>query len=101
MQDPTSTSPDSIMPAYPWLLEDRLDLSRTQKKIEVMMMLGVPYTNEEALNAVALAEEQAAQIAAELAEQAPEFANLDDRAIIALVAYLQRLGTDISAEGDH
>lgn len=101
MRDPTSTSPGSIMPAYPWILEDTLDLRRTQKKIGVLRTLGVPYTNEEYDNAVEIARQQAAQIAAELGEQAPEFANMEDRAIIALIAYMQRLGTDLDSEGDN
>ena len=101
MEDPTSTSPDSIMPAYPWLLTDELDLSKTERKIQVHMMLGVPYDIEEADNAVELARAQAAEVAAELAEQDPALAGMEDKAIIALVAYMQRLGTDIKDdEGD-
>jgi cbb3-type cytochrome oxidase cytochrome c subunit len=56
-------------------------------------MLGVPY-GAELNNAAALAETQAQHIAAELAQQGGP-AGLDDREVIALIAYMQRLGTDI------
>lgn len=99
MIDPRSTNTRSIMPAYPWLETDELDLSQTQKKIETMIFLGVPYTPEQAESAVDDARAQATQIAQELHEQGGP-AGLHDRDLIALIAYLQRLGTDISnAEG--
>ncbi len=98
MKDPTSVVQGSIMPAYPWMLTDELDLSQTRRKVEVMMMLGVPYTQEEAENAVELARAQAEEIGRELAGQNRDFAGLEDRAIIALVAYLQRLGTDLNTD---
>jgi cbb3-type cytochrome c oxidase subunit II len=100
MEDPRSTSPRSIMPPYAWLLNKELDLSRLPSKIEVLQTLGVPYTADELGNAIAHAEGQAREIAAEVAQQGgPE--GLDHKEIVALVAYLQRLGADLkSAAGD-
>ena len=43
MENPRSMSPGSIMPPYPWLIENQLDISLTSKKINVMRTLGVPY----------------------------------------------------------
>ncbi|MBA2664733.1 MAG: cytochrome-c oxidase, cbb3-type subunit I [Bradymonadaceae bacterium] len=97
MEDPRSTSPSSIMPSYPWLLTKSLDLGSTQKKLEVMMMLGVPYTIDQADQAIDLAQAQALEIAREIAEQGgPE--GLEDKEIVALIAYMQRLGIDIKRE---
>jgi cytochrome c oxidase cbb3-type subunit I/II len=93
MQDPTSTTPRSIMPPFPWMLTDDLDWASIQRKVDVMAMLGVPYG--EAVNkAEAMAHTQAATIAREIeAQGGPK--GLEHKQIIALVAYLQRLGTDI------
>jgi cytochrome c oxidase cbb3-type subunit I/II len=95
MEDPRSTTPNSNMPPYPWLLTKELDLSRTQNKVQTLMMLNVPYGIETADNAADIARAQAREIAAEI-EAAGGPTGLEDKQIIALVAYLQRLGTDIS-----
>ena len=93
MQDPRSTSPGSIMPAYPWLLTRKLDTSATVKKVSLMRKLGVPYPENYELQAMADLKAQAKAISDNLAQTgAPMDA---DREIIALIAYLQRLGTDI------
>ncbi|MFN3753795.1 cytochrome-c oxidase, cbb3-type subunit I [Flavobacterium sp.] len=101
MYDPQSISPGSIMPRYQWLIKDKLDNSTLQAKLEAMVTLGVPYSNEEVANAVKISDEQAAKIEARLLANADikkAFGNatvpLKDREIVALIAYLQRLGTD-------
>ena len=93
MLDPKSMSPGSIMPPFPWLISDDLDISDTGAKIRAMQKLGVPY--EEGFDAVANDKlmEQAKQIAANLKESGIEVEPTKE--IIALIAYLQRLGTDI------
>ena len=98
MEDPRSTSPQSVMPAYPWLLEDDLDLSYTQSKVEAMMMLNVPYGPQVAANAQQLAQSQAEVVANEIVQSGGP-AGLEDKEIVALIAYLQRLGTDLKASG--
>lgn len=102
MERPESTSPGSIMPDYPWLIRNKLRTRDTNKKIEVMQELGVPYPINyvEEGQAMRDLEEQAEQIAAELREQMPDRADevQADREIIALIAYLQRLGVDGTKE---
>jgi cytochrome c oxidase cbb3-type subunit I/II len=93
MQDPKSTTPQSIMPAYAWMLEKDLDFASIQPRIDAMVMLGVPY-GKAVLNAEKMAREQAEQVAAEIVKQGGP-AGLESKEIVALVAYLQRLGTDI------
>jgi cytochrome c oxidase cbb3-type subunit I/II len=97
MQEPRSTTPQSIMPPYPWLEADDLDYSVTQSHVDGMAMLGVPY-GDSVKNAEEQARTQAKEIAARVAEQGgPQ--GLESKKIIALVAYLQRLGTDIKKSG--
>ncbi|MEK6476939.1 cytochrome-c oxidase, cbb3-type subunit I [Catalinimonas sp. 4WD22] len=97
MLDPESMSPGSIMPPYPWMFEQDLDVSNLAGKIEAMQTLGVPYPEGYA-DGQALEDlnKQAAAIAANLKESGIEVKA--DKEIIALIAYLQRLGTDIKGE---
>ncbi|GAA4827399.1 cytochrome-c oxidase, cbb3-type subunit I [Algivirga pacifica] len=93
MLDPQSISPGSVMPPYPWLIENDLDKSNTAAKIEAMQTLGVPYPEGYADQALADLDAQAQKIAEGLNK---ENIPVDkDKEIIALIAYLQRLGTDI------
>ncbi|MBS3992531.1 MAG: cytochrome-c oxidase, cbb3-type subunit I [Bacteroidetes bacterium] len=100
MIDPRSTSPGSIMPSYPWLVDNQLDYSAIETKMTNLRKLGVPYTDEEIAKARITLEEEAAMVEHNL-RQDPEFIkNYDNRLvhqkeIVALIAYLQRLGTDI------
>ncbi len=102
MEDPRSTSPNSIMPPYDWLLRKRLNLSSISSRLRVLRTLGVPYTDDEIANAATLAQEQARAIAADVASQGGP-AGLEDKEIVAMVAYLQSLGaylrTGTAAEG--
>ncbi len=94
MRDPTSTSPNSIMPPYPWLLENEMDLSELDDKLATLSMLGDPYSKTEIDNAQEIAREEANKIADEIVEQGgPE--GLEDKQIVALIAYLQSLGTEV------
>ncbi|MGV9004046.1 cytochrome-c oxidase, cbb3-type subunit I [Flavobacterium sp.] len=102
MYDPQSISPGSIMPRYQWLIKDELDNSTIKTKLEVMVTLGVPYTKEEIASVMQNMDAQATKIATKLLSN-PEinkaFGNdtakpLKNREIVALIAYLQRLGTD-------
>jgi cytochrome c oxidase cbb3-type subunit I/II len=95
MENPRSTSPGSTMPPYPWLLENDLDISTTEAKINALRKIGVPYP--EGFEKVANSElkKQAEQIALDL--QKAGIPAEPQKEIIALIAYLQRLGTDIKA----
>lgn len=95
MEDPRSTSPGSIMPTYGWLLEDKYDPSDIQASLTALSKVGVPYTQEEIDGAPAALEKQGKEIVARLAEQKRQ-AEWDDE-IVALIAYLQRLGKDSKA----
>ena len=93
MYDPRSMSAGSLMPAYTHLFEDAIDTATTAAKIEAMRTLGVPYPKDFASEANADLEQQAKGVVASLANEKIETA--PDKEIIALIAYLQRLGTDI------
>ncbi|MBK6937928.1 MAG: cytochrome-c oxidase, cbb3-type subunit I [Chitinophagaceae bacterium] len=96
MYDPRSTSPGSIMPRYIWLFKRTLDISSTPAKIRAMRTLGVPYEKGYDQTANADLATQAQSIADNLKKDKIEIAA--DREIIALIAYLQRLGRDIKNE---
>jgi len=95
MEDPRAITQKSIMPAYPRLLKDPLDFAAIQRRVDVMAMLGVPYGD--AVNrAPEMARAQADSLAKGVeGEGGPK--GLQDKQIIALVAYLQRLGRDVKA----
>jgi cytochrome c oxidase cbb3-type subunit I/II len=112
MYDPQSTSSGSIMPSYKWIIRNELDKSDTETKMRVMLKLGVPYSLEDIANAQELMLEQGTQIEKNLytdpdfAENyeadkkagGSEFIEMRNREIVALIAYLQRLGTDIKVK---
>ena len=98
MEDPRSTSPRSIMPPYDWLLRRDAHLDNLPARLRALRKVGVPYSDEEIEQAVSLARAQAQTIADEVAQQGgPQ--GLAGKEIIAMVAYLQRLGTDLNAAG--
>jgi len=97
MLNPQRLNEQSIMPVYKWLIADDLDISTTAKKIRVMQFLGVPYpegydkiANDDLLK-------QAQGIADDLKSQGIQVAPTKE--IIAMIAYLQRLGKDVHAAG--
>ena len=96
MENPRSTSPGSIMPNYTWLLNDKLDTTVVSDRMRALRKVGVPYTDEEIKNASRSIDAQSKKIVANLATGSITNAP-SDREIIALIAYLQRLGTDIKA----
>lgn len=103
MREPGSTSPKSIMPPYPWLYTQSLNTSSTKAKISAMRTLGVPYANGYENIALNDLKAQASNVAAELKKEGfdlnPEDGiKLEDSEIVALIAYLQKLGKDIKPE---
>ncbi len=102
MMDPRTTSEGSIMPMYPWLIKNTLDYSMLEAKLKTLKTLGVPYTEAEITGAKANLEAQAKLIEESL-HQDPEFvknyadSKIQEKEIVALIAYLQRLGMDIKA----
>ena len=86
----------SIMPVYDWLLKNKMDLTLLPDKLKALKEVGVPYSKKEIKDAVSLAEAQANAIGMDLENAGrPGYA---DKEITALIAYLQRLGTDIKGQ---
>ncbi len=98
LEDPRSTSKKSVMPAYAHLLSDDIEWDVIQRRVDAMAMLGVPYDAQALAEAQTLAHRQADQLAAQLVQQGgPQ--GMADKDVIALIAYLQRLGKDIALDG--
>lgn len=93
MLDPRSMSPGSIMPTYPWLLRHDLNTEYTAAKIKALRTLGTPYPEDYDANAELT--KQAQTVADNLRKDGIKQENLEKKEIVALIAYLQRLGTDI------
>ena len=115
LHNPRAVVPESNMPAFPWLEENTLDGELTAKKMEVFRDFGVPYTDEDIANAQQNMTEQGTQIEQNLyadpdfvknyeadkkyaEDNGLPFVEMKDREIVALIAYLQRLGTDIKVK---
>lgn len=95
MLDPTTMSPGSIMPAYPWLITRTLNTDDIPDKIKVLRLLGTPYQAGYEQIAVQDLQKQAEKVAKSLRQDGIEDEALETKEIVALIAYLQRLGTDI------
>ncbi|WP_347374956.1 cytochrome-c oxidase, cbb3-type subunit I [Aequorivita sp. Q41] len=115
MYDPQGTSTGSIMPRYTWLITSELDKSTTEAKMRALVTLGVPYSEEEIASAQELMDEQGTKIEKNLyndpdfektyeadkkyaQENGEDFIEMKNREIVAVIAYLQRLGTDIKVK---
>ena len=114
--NPQSISAGSIMPGYKWLFDNEaMDNSTLQKKMEVMVTLGVPYTDAQVANAETDLRAQAIKIEESLKNdpdfvisydnskkkaeaRGEKFVPMNEREIVALIAYIQRLGTDIKVK---
>jgi cytochrome c oxidase cbb3-type subunit I/II len=103
---PKDVSPGSVMPAYTWLKENDLDVSLIEKKIEAMRTMGVPYKENYSKQAKSDLNKQALVIATDIVNNLPkelqknidkqaEIDKLKSKEIVAVIAYMQRLGIDI------
>jgi cytochrome c oxidase cbb3-type subunit I/II len=90
MRDPRQISPGSTMPLYPWLFSDKTDIAALPNKIAVQRKIGVPYGPMTELEIKQACEIQSNAIATDLKNAGAEVA--PDREIVALIAYLQKLG---------
>lgn len=93
LEDPRSTSPGSLMPSYSHLSKTPLDWTLLEPKLKAMQRLGVPYSDQDILEAPSHAARQAQLIATHIGHADSD--HLEDSEMVALIAYLQRLGTDI------
>jgi len=92
MRDPRSTSPGSIMPRYGWLVEDGIDAKDVRASLKALQRVGVPYTDAQVAGVAESIAQQGDSISRNLAGMGIEVEG--DREIVALIAYLQRLGRD-------
>jgi len=92
MNDPRSTSPGSIMPAYPWMLEYTVNPSRVTKSVAALQRLGHPYMDVTEDNVRSSMQSQGNGIVERLRSAGIE--TQWDREIVAMIAYMQRLGSD-------
>jgi cytochrome c oxidase cbb3-type subunit I/II len=97
MDDPGAVSPGSIMPRYPWLLTQKLETNSLPARIAALRKVGVPYCEGYEQAALAEMQKQADTLVTSL--KTASIKTEADREIIALIAYLQRLGTDIKPTG--
>jgi cytochrome c oxidase cbb3-type subunit I/II len=96
LESPRSTSPGSIMPNYPWLLSQKLDTTSLPARIQALRKIGVPYP--EGFENGAAQKDLQAQAEKVVANLKNGMITAEtNREIIAVIAYLQRLGTDIKA----
>ena len=93
MDDPQAISPGTIMPAYPFMLDRELDTASTPAKIKAMRTMGVPYAEGYEYIANKDLMDQAARIQGNLLKDSIRVK--PNAEILAVIAYLQRLGTDI------
>ncbi len=94
MRNPREVSEGSIMPNYPWLISSKLDTRYTRKKMEVLRQLGADYSDQQISSSNELLKTQADAIVVRLKKD--KIADAEgDKEIVALIAYLQKLGSDI------
>jgi cytochrome c oxidase cbb3-type subunit I/II len=91
---PSQISPGTLMPPYPWLLEKKIDFESIPTRMLALKRVGVPYTEQDRAQAIDDAKRQAKQISDAII-QANGRADLEDKQVVALIAYLKRLGTDL------
>ncbi len=98
LNNPPDTSPNSIMPAYPHLLDGQIDFEQIAGHVAALKAVGVPYSDQDVQGAADSARKQAAAVAKQIADEGkdPSLASATaDRKVTALIAYLMRLGTDL------
>jgi cytochrome c oxidase cbb3-type subunit I/II len=99
LENPRQINDKSVMPGYPWLLSKSIDFESIPAHLRALNKVGVPYDEATMSGAAADARRQAQQLAKQVVEQKGP-GGLEDKQVIALVAYLQRIGTDLFASPD-
>ena len=92
MRDPRSTSPGSVMPPYAWLIRDAIDPDDVAASVRALRRVGVPYSDDELANVANQLQAQGSAIVERLAGTGIQ--TTWDREIVAMIAYLQRLGQE-------
>jgi cytochrome c oxidase cbb3-type subunit I/II len=88
--DPRAITEGSNMPSYAHLATEKVDLTLTNQKLSAMRSIGVPYTNDDIATAQADANAQGELLVKDLAAEGVQVA--PDTSMVAVIAYLQRLG---------
>jgi cytochrome c oxidase cbb3-type subunit I/II len=96
LDNPAVITPGSVMPRFTWLEQDKIDFDEMSVRLRAMRHLGVPYTDTDVANASDNAKAQAKMIAQKIVDQGGQ-PGFEDKDVVALIAYLQRLGTDLHA----
>jgi cytochrome c oxidase cbb3-type subunit I/II len=91
MLTPTEISPGSNMPSYAFLKDRTIDEASIQPRLEALRVVGVPYSEADVSAAAALVDSQQQLIVDDL--KAGGVDADPNSELIALIAYLQRLGT--------
>lgn len=99
MYDPREVVMGSIMPSYKWLFKKKTDLGVLPTKLRTLKAMGAPYDDEVIENARELAKIQAAEITKNMASAGVDM-KMQDKQIVALIAYLQRLGKTVETISD-
>lgn len=84
----------SLMPRYTWFYTQKIDFNLIPKKVKAMQKLGVPYTDEDVANSMSNAKAQAKIILEDLTKSGNVTSDFEDKEVLALISYIQRLGTD-------
>ena len=95
MKDPRSTSPGSIMPIYPWLYTAKVDPLQVAATVRTLRKVGVPYDDQTITDIPQQMQAEGTAIVASL--KTGGFTAAPDDEIVALIAYLQRLGKEGTA----
>ncbi len=93
-ENPSQITPGTIMPPYTWLLEKKIDYASIPTRMLALKRVGVPYTEEDRRNSIDNAKAQAKAISDAII-QANGRTDLEDKDVVALIAYIKRLGTDL------
>ena len=91
---PQEVTAGSIMPRYGWLFESKIDFNSIPKKMSVMKTLGVPYSQDEIESGIEDAKLQALAITEDLSKTGSISLEMQNKEVIALIAYIQRIGID-------
>ena len=94
--NPADVTPGSIMPHYTWFMTEQIDFDSIPLRVHAMQRLGVPYTDDDRDKSIDNAKAQGKKIAAKIVAQGGP-PGLDDKEVVAVIAYLQRMGTDLTA----
>ena len=97
--DPQSTSETSIMPKYAHLADEALPYDAIPSRVKALSILGV-YDDNDVMQAGHAAKVQAAEVYNQIIGEDPSLTNVENTKMLAIVAYMLRLGTDTAGMGD-